>query len=127
MSVETSLNQEKINFVEDMYHVAAYDGINYWGDISKNKETYTVRDKDYEHYEKPIEFKMSAMDLFNKYYKYAMTILSRFNNGENISPYLIRWAKCVVTLDLENAALNTDASIADNALQYAIFERQKYA
>lgn len=69
------------------------------------------------------------MDLFNKYYKYAMTILYRFNNGENVSPYFIRWAKYVVSLDLdlENAALNTDANIADNALQYAVFGKQKYA
>lgn len=130
--------QEKKQFVNDMYLTA---GVSYWGDIIKNftpeqterdydtiPQSYTIIDMDYESIKRQeSKSTFTPEELFDKFYEYANALLKRNYETATVNRYFVEWAKNVVALDLDTAACSADADIADCAVQFAIFGKQKYA
>ena len=131
-------DQEKKRFVNDMYLTA---GIDYWGDIMKNfpddqeyreydaiPQSYTIIDMDYEGYNDEEEtLTLTPDEFFDKFYEYAQYLIKSNYENADINRYFINWAKNVIAFDLDEAACSADASVADCAVQYAMFGKQKYA
>lgn len=138
VDIRAQRDQEKKRFVNDMYLTA---GIGYWGDIVRNfaddqndhdydaiPQSYTIIDMDYEGYND--EKKTSTLtpdELFEKFYEYAQYLIKKNYENDNVNHYFINWAQHLIAFDLEIAACFADAIIADCAVQYALFGKQKYA
>lgn len=131
-------DQEKKRFVNDMYLTA---GIDYWGDIMKNfpddqeyreydaiPQSYTIIDMDYEGYnDEEKTLTLTPDEFFDKFYEYAQYLIKSNYENADINRYFINWAKNVIAFDLDEAACSADAAVADCAVQYAMFGKQKYA
>lgn len=125
-------------FVNDMYITS---GISYWGDIVKNfaddqtdrnydaiPQSYTIIDMDYEGHNGGEEtLTLTPDEFFEKFYEYAQYLIKSNYENADINRYFINWAKNVLAFDLDQAACCADDSIADCAVQYAMFGKQKYA
>lgn len=121
-------NEEKKEFINDLYDVATYNSINYWGDMVKNDDgTYTVSEVYFDDPEDNISRIFTHEDLFDVAYEYATYIIEENYNYGNIANHFFKWAKNVVALDLHEASFDMDADIADNLIQLAMFGKQKYA
>lgn len=130
--------QEKKQFVNDMYLTA---GVSYWGDIVKNfaddqtdrdydtiPQSYTIIDMDYEGYNGEEEIlTLTPDEFFEKFYEYAQYLIKSNYENADINRYFINWAKNVIAFDFDEAACSADAAVADCAVQYALFGKQKYA
>lgn len=121
-------NEEKKEFINDLYDVATYNSINYWGDMVKNDDgTYTVSEVYFDDPEDNISRTFTHEDLFDVAYEYATHIIEENYNYGNIVSHFFKWAKNVIAIDLYEASFDMDADIADNLIQRAMFGNQKYA